>query len=211
VLLGENPKIITTKSMIQLAEMDIKVGRAHDNLSVPSLVELIINRKEGILSSTGALSVKTGRFTGRSPDDKYIVDDEVTHSIVDWGKVNHSISEENFDKIFHRMKGHVEDKEFFIFDGFVGADPENRLPIRVINNRAWHNLFARQLFIRATQEEHENFKPQFTMLSCDDFAAVPGEVGTRTETFIICPTAVHQGNPRGARELQASIHHALMR
>src|SRR2546428_2458048 len=171
--------------MIQLAEMDIKVGRAHDILSVPSLVELIINRKEGILSSTGALSVKTGRFTGRSPDDKYIVDDEVTHSIVDWGKVNHSISEENFDKIFHRMKGHVEDKEFFILDGFVGADPENRLPIRVINNRAWHNLFARQLFIRATQEEHENFKPQFTMLSCDDFAAVPGEVGTRTETFII--------------------------
>src|SRR5213593_5262226 len=76
MLLGENPKIITTKSMIQLAEMDIKLGRAHDNLSVPSLVELIINRKEGILSSTGALSVKTGRFTGRSPDDKYIVDDE---------------------------------------------------------------------------------------------------------------------------------------
>src|SRR5213594_2857648 len=185
MLLGENPKIITTKSMIQLAEMDIKLGRAHDNLSVPSLVELIINRKEGILSSTGALSVKTGRFTGRSPDDKYIVDDEVTHSIVDWGKVNHPISEENFDKIFHRMKSHVEDKEFFIFDGFVGADPENRLPIRVINNRAWHNLFARQLFIRPTQEEHENFKPQFTMLSCDDFAAVPGEVGTRTETFII--------------------------
>jgi len=185
MLLGENPKIITTKSMIQLAEMDIKLGRAHDNLSVPSLVELIINRKDGILSSTGALSVKTGRFTGRSPDDKYIVDDEVTHSIVDWGKANHPISEENFDKIFHRMKSHVEDKEFFIFDGFVGADPENRLPIRVINNRAWHNLFARQLFIRATQEEHENFKPQFTMLSCDDFAAVPGEVGTRTETFII--------------------------
>ena len=185
MFLRDNPKIITTKSMIQLAEMDIKLGRVHDNLSVPSLVELIINRKEGLLSSTGALSVKTGRFTGRSPDDKYIVDDEVTHSIVDWGKVNHPISEENFDKIFRRMKSHVEDKEFFIFDGFVGADPENRLPIRVINNRAWHNLFARQLFIRPTQEEHENFKPQFTLLSCDDFAAVPEEVGTRTETFIM--------------------------
>jgi phosphoenolpyruvate carboxykinase (ATP) len=171
--------------MIQVAEMDIKIGRVHDNLSVPSLVELIINRKEGILSSTGALSVKTGRFTGRSPDDKYIVDDEFTHSVVDWGKVNHPISEENSDKIFRRMKNHVEDKEFFVFDGFVGADPENRLPIRVINNRAWHNLFARQLFIRPTQEEYENFKPQFTLLSCDDFAAVPEEVGTRTETFII--------------------------
>jgi phosphoenolpyruvate carboxykinase (ATP) len=185
MLLGDNPKIITTKSMIELAEMDIKLGRVHHNLSVPSLVELIINRKEGILSSTGALSVKTGKFTGRSPDDKYIVDDEVTHNFVDWGKVNHAISEENFDKIFRRMKSHVEDREFFIFDGFVGADPESRVPIRVINNRAWHSLFARQLFIRPTQEELENFRPEFTLLSCDDFAAIPEEVGTRTETFII--------------------------
>lgn len=185
MLLGNNPKIITAKSMIQVAEMEIKLDRVHNNLSVPSLVELIINRKEGLLSSTGALSVKTGKFTGRSPDDKFIVDDEVTHNTVDWGKVNHPISEENFYKIFRRMKGHVEEKEFFIFDGFVGADHENRLPIRVINNRAWHNLFARQLFIRPTQEELENFKPEFTLLSCDDFAAIPEEVGTRTETFII--------------------------
>lgn len=185
MLVENNPKIITTKSMVQLAEMDIKLGRVHHNLSVPSLVELIINRKEGALSSTGALSVKTGKFTGRSPDDKFIVDDEVTHGAVDWGKVNHSISEENFDKIFRRMKSHVEEKEFFIFDGFVGADPDNRLPIRVINNRAWHNLFARQLFMRPDQKELENFKPEFTLLSCDDFAAIPEEVGTRTETFII--------------------------
>ena len=185
MLIGDNPKIITTKFMVQLAEMDIRLGRVHHNLSVPSLVELIINRKEGVLSSTGALSVKTGKFTGRSPDDKFIVDDEVTHSAVDWGKVNHQISEENFEKIFRRMKSHVEDKEFFIFDGFVGADSDNRLPIRVINNRAWHNLFARQLFIRPDQEELENFKPEFTLLSCDDFAAIPEEVGTRTETFII--------------------------
>jgi len=185
MLVGENPKIITTKSMIQLAEMEIKLGRVHQNLSVPSLVELIINRKEGVLASTGALSVKTGKFTGRSPDDKYIVDDSITHGTVDWGKVNRPISEENFEKIFRRMKQHVEDQEFFIFDGFVGADPENRLPIRVINNRAWHNLFARQLFIRPTQEELENFKPEFTLLSCDDFAAIPEELGTRTETFII--------------------------
>ena len=185
MLVGDNPKIITTKSMIQLAEMEIKLGQVHRNLSVPSLVEIIINRKEGVLSSTGALSVKTGRFTGRSPDDKYIVDDEVTHNTVDWGKVNHPISEENFDKIFRRMKKHIEEKEFFIFDGFVGADEENRLPIRVINNRAWHNLFARQLFIRPTGEEFDNFKPEFTLLSCDDFPAIPQEDGTRTETFII--------------------------
>jgi phosphoenolpyruvate carboxykinase (ATP) len=185
MLVENNPKIITTKSMIPLADMDIKLDRVRRNLPVPLLIELIINRKEGILSSTGALSVKTGKFTGRSPDDKFIVDDEVTHSVVDWGKVNHSISEENFEKIFRRMKSHVEEKEFFIFDGFVGADSDNRLPIRVINNRAWHNLFARQLFIRPDHEELENFMPEFTLLSCDDFVAIPDEVGTRTETFII--------------------------
>lgn len=181
----DNPKIITTKSMVQFAEMEIEIGRVHHNLSVPSLVELIISRKEGVLSSTGALSVKTGKFTGRSPDDKYIVDDEVTHDTVDWGKLNHPISEENFDRIFRRMKKHVEDKEFFIFDGFVGADPENRLPIRTINNRAWHNLFARQLFIRPSQEELKNYEPEFTLLSCDDFATIPEEEGTRSQTFII--------------------------
>ena len=181
----DNPKIITTKSMVQFAEMEIEIGRVHHNLSVPSLVELIISRKEGVLSSTGALSIKTGKFTGRSPDDKYIVDDEVTHDTVDWGKVNHPISEENFDRIFRRMKKHVEDKEFFIFDGFVGADPENRLPIRTINNRAWHNLFARQLFIRPSQEELKNYEPEFTLLSCDDFATIPEEEGTRSKTFII--------------------------
>jgi phosphoenolpyruvate carboxykinase (ATP) len=185
VFTKNNPKIITTKSMIQLAEMDIKLGKAYSNLSVPSLVEVTIKRKEGILSSTGALSVKTGKFTGRSPDDRYIVDDEVTHNIIHWGKVNHPIPEEKFEKIFRMMKKHVEDKEFFVFDGFVGADPENRLPIRIVNNRAWHNLFARQLFIRPTLEELEIHVPEFTLLSCDDFAATPEEMGTRTETFII--------------------------
>lgn len=165
--------------------MDIKLGKVHSNLSVPSLVEIIIKKNEGSVSSTGALSIRTGRFTGRSPDDKYIVDDEVTHNAVDWGKVNRPISEGNFEKIFKRMKKHVESKEFFVFDGFVGADPESRLPIRVINNRAWHNLFARQLFIRPTPQELQNHRPEFTLISCDDFASVPAQEGTRTETFII--------------------------
>jgi len=185
VLVNDNPKIITTKLLIELEEMDFRLGKVHDNLSVPSLVEIIITKKEGLVSSSGALSVKTGKFTGRSPDDKYIVDDGVTHDTVDWGKVNHPISEENFDKIFKRMKKHIENKEFFVFDGFVGADPDARLAIRTINNRAWHNLFARQLFIRATPEELKNHEPEFTLISCDDFPSNPLQEGTRNETFII--------------------------
>ncbi|MGI0021113.1 MAG: phosphoenolpyruvate carboxykinase (ATP) [Nitrososphaera sp.] len=170
---------------MELEALDIKLVNAHKNLSVPTLVEMILEIKEGVLSSTGSLSVKTGKFTGRSPDDKYIVDDEITHGAVDWGKVNKPISEENFDRIFRRMKKHIEEKEMFVFDGYVGADPDNRLPVRVINNRAWHNLFAKQIFIRPTPEELESHKPEFTLISCDDFAASPAADGTRTETFII--------------------------
>lgn len=171
--------------MLKLLETEIKTDNVYRNLSTASLVEIILERKEGLLSSTGALSVKTGKFTGRSPDDKFIVDDEVTHNSVDWGKVNHSISEEKFDKIYQRMKKHIENRDLFVFDGFVGADPENRLPIRIINIRAWHNLFSRQIFIRPEQEELQNFKPEFTLISADDFAAEPATEGTRTETFII--------------------------
>src|SRR5437588_5864202 len=184
MLVSDDPKILTT-AFIQLAEMEFRLGRAHRNLSVPALVEAVIAKKEGTLSSSGAISVNTGRFTGRSPDDKYIVDDETTHNSVDWGKVNKPISEENFEKILKRMRSHVESGEFYVFDGFAGADSSLCLPIRIINNRAWHNLFAKQLFIRPSAEELQRFRPEFTLLSCDDFAAIPEAEGTRTETFII--------------------------
>ena len=184
ILMNDDPKI-TTKCLIQLEEMDIRLGRIHRNLSVPSLIEVAIHRKEGNLSSTGALSVKTGKFTGRSPDDRYIVDDNSTHNIIEWGKVNHQISEEKFENIFGRMKKYVEGKAFFIFDGFVGADPKIKLPIRVITDKAWHSLFATQIFIRPTVAELKNHKPEFTLLSVNDFGAIPELEGTRTETFII--------------------------
>src|ERR671933_368235 len=180
--MSENPQ---ARSLMQLENLEIRVGKLHRNLSVPSLIEIAIYRKEGNLSSTGAFSVKTGKFTGRSPDDKYIVDDKVTHSTVDWGKINSPISEENFDKIFNRTKRHVEDKDLFVFDGFVGAAPKTRLPIRVITDKAWHSLFATQIFIRPTVEELENHKPEFNLLSLNNFAAIPGQEGTRTGTFII--------------------------
>jgi phosphoenolpyruvate carboxykinase (ATP) len=184
ILMNDDPKI-TTKCLIQLEEMDIRLGRIHRNLSVPSLIEVAIHRKEGNLSSTGALSVKTGKFTGRSPDDRYIVDDNITHNIIEWGKVNHQISEEKFENIFGRMKKYVEGKAFFVFDGFVGADPKIKLPIRVITDKAWHSLFATQIFIRPTVAELKNHKPEFTLLSVNDFGAIPELEGTRTETFII--------------------------
>src|SRR5919199_1183711 len=183
--MNDRPKSMTIKHLLGFQGIDITPSKMYRKLSVPSLVEIAIHRKEGILSSTGAFSVKTGKFTGRSPDDRYIVDDKITHSTVDWGKINSPISEENFDKIFNRMKRHVEDKDLFVFDGFVGAAYKTRLPIRVITDKAWHNLFATQIFIRPTIEELKNHKPEFNLLSLNDFAAIPEREGTRTGTFII--------------------------
>src|SRR5919199_1424341 len=183
--MNDNAKSMTTRCIMQLEEMDIRLGKIHLNLSVPSLIEVAIQRKEGKLSSSGALSVKTGKFTGRSPDDKYIVDDRITHNTVDWGKVNRPIPQEKFETLFSRMKKYVEGKEFFVFDGYVGADPQLRLPIRVITDNAWHNLFATQIFIRPNMAELKSHKPEFTLLSVNDFGAMAEIEGTRTDTFII--------------------------
>ncbi|MDP9197342.1 MAG: phosphoenolpyruvate carboxykinase (ATP) [Thermoproteota archaeon] len=165
--------------------MIINFSRIHRNLPVATLTELAIQRNEGILSSTGALAVNTGKFTGRSPDDRYIVDDDTTHDLVDWGKVNHPLPTEKFDGIFKRMKQHVSGREFFMFDGFVGADQETRLPIRVLSDSVWHSIFATQLFIRPNSRELESHNPEFTLLSVNDFSAIPEIDGTRSGTFIV--------------------------
>ncbi len=169
--------------------MDFTINEGRRNLTVPLLVESAILNDEGKLSSTGSLSVKTGKFTGRSPEDKFIVKDEITANSVDWGKVNHSISEENFEKIFDRMTKYIHDnnlgEKLYTFDGFVGADISTRLSIRVITDRSWHSLFATQIFINASQEELSHFKPDFTLLSINDFPSIPELEGTKSETFII--------------------------
>src|SRR5574338_645737 len=144
---------ITHKFIFQLEEMGIKTDSIHRNLPVENMVDLTVQKKEGFLTSTGALSVRTGKYTGRSPDDRYIVDDNETHNKVDWGKVNHPFPEEKFERLFEKMRKHLEKKEIFVFDGFIGADPNNRLPIRIINDHVWQNLFTRQMFIRPTSSE----------------------------------------------------------
>src|SRR5919107_2870496 len=120
--------------------MELTINQGRKNLSVPLLVESAVLSHEGELSSTGSLSVKTGKFTGRSPEDKFIVKDEITANSVDWGKVNHPISEENFEKILNKMIKLINDNKLtgklYVFDGFVGADPLNRLSVRVITDTA---------------------------------------------------------------------------
>ena len=176
---------ITRQVVSQLEEMGIKPRKIHRNLQVKKLIDLIVEKNEGVLTANGAISVRTGKYTGRSPDDRFIVDDEQTHDSVDWGKINHPFQENKFDKIFDKMKRHIEDKEIFIFDGFVGADLEYRLPIRIITDHAWQSLFVKQLFIRPSAAELESHKPEYTLIALNDFKATPEVDGTRTEVFIL--------------------------
>jgi len=157
----------------------------HRNQSVEELVKLAVERKEGVVNSTGSISVNTGKFTGRSPDDRFIVFDDKTRNTIDWGKINHQFPSDKFEKLLEKMKNFVENKELYVFDGFVGADPEARLPIRVINDHVWQSMFSRNLFIRPTKEELENHEPEFTILCINDFVADPETDGTRTDVFIL--------------------------
>ncbi len=176
---------ITGKFISQLEDQGIRSGKIHRNLQVKTLVDMILKKNEGILTANGSLSVKTGKYTGRSPDDRYIIDDEETHNNVDWGKVNHPFSEEKFEKIFEKIKNHIKGKEIFVFDGFLGTDPENRLSIRIINDHAWQNLFVRQLFIRPSVTELESLNPEFTLFAINYFKAIPEVDGTRSDAFIL--------------------------
>ena len=147
----------------QLVNFGIIPKSIHRNLSVEKLVEKSVQTNEGMLTSTGSLSVKTGKYTGRSPQDRYIIYDDETHETIDWGDVNRQFPTEKFNSIFEKMKKHAEGKDLYVFDGFVGADTQNRLAIRVINDHAWQNLFCRQLFVRPSNEELESHEPDFTI------------------------------------------------
>ncbi|QGM29464.1 phosphoenolpyruvate carboxykinase (ATP) [Bacillus sp. N3536] len=155
-------------------------------LSVPQLVEKATSRGEAVLTSTGAVKAETGKYTGRSPQDKYIVDEPISKDKIDWGSVNQPISSSHFEALYTKVMNYLkEQNELFVFKGFAGADKDSRLSIQVINEYAWHNLFAHQLFIRPSEEELVAHKADFTVISAPNFKADPAIDGTNSETFII--------------------------
>ena len=176
---------MSSKFISQIKEFGINPSKIHRNLSVEKLLEAATQKNEGMITSTGSLSVKTGKYTGRSPDDRFIVFDDLTHDKVHWAKVNKQIPTETFEKLSQKMKKFVDGKELYVFDGFVGADPENRLPIRVINDHAWQSLFVHQLLIRPSATELESHEPEFTIICINDFEAIPEVDGTSSNAFIL--------------------------
>jgi phosphoenolpyruvate carboxykinase (ATP) len=166
-----------------LAEVDAS-HESLTNLPVARLVELAVARGEGMLGENGAVVVRTGAKTGRSPDDKYVVRSAETDKDVWWGNVNRPVSREVFDALLARARAHLGAREQFVCDGFAGAAPAHRLPIRVITDKAWVALFARTLFLRPTAAELAAHRPAFTVVHAGSLPAGGVAAGVRSDTFI---------------------------
>ncbi|WP_273846356.1 phosphoenolpyruvate carboxykinase (ATP) [Rubrobacter calidifluminis] len=161
-----------------------KPGTLHENLPPARLIEAAVRRREGMLSGSGALVAKTGKRTGRSPKDKFIVRDENTESRVAWGP-NQPFDPEDFERLLKKAAAYVDGlEEVWIADVYAGADPRYRLNVQVIAEQAWQALFAYQLFRRPALEELDDFEPDWTVISLPGFLAEPEEDGTNSETFV---------------------------
>ena len=163
----------------------ISPREVYRNLEPARLVEKALERGEGKLSGNGALVVETGKYTGRSPDDRFVVDEPEIHNDIDWGKINVPISPARFDAILGKACAYLQGRELFVFDGFAGADPAHRLPVRVINELASQNLFIHQLLVRPSQEELASFQPGFTVIAAPGFLCQPELDGVHSEAAII--------------------------
>ena len=176
-----------------LEQMGILNPKAvYRNLAPAELVEHALERGEGKLCSTGAFVINTGKYTGRSPDDRFIVDEPSVHNLIDWGKVNVPISSEKADAIYVKMCAYMQNREVFVVDGFVGADPQYALPVRVVCENAASALFATQAFVRPSKEQLDTFVPGFTVLCTPGFKCSPAADGVNSEAAIILDFEKHR-------------------
>ena len=155
------------------------------NLPVAILTEKALARGEGTLSNSGALVVKTGKYTGRSANDKFIVDTPAVHDEIAWGKVNRPIDKATYDAIYSKVVAYLQNREIFVFDGFAGADKKYMQRFRIINELASQNLFIHQLLRRPTEEDLVDFKPDYTIIAAPGFKCIPEIDGTRSEAAIL--------------------------
>lgn len=178
---------MTTKNRIQkpdLGYLTLSKLNFKYQLSIAELVEEAIKNNEGTLSDEGALAIDTGKFTGRSPKDRFIVCDALTEDSVWWGDINIKISEENFDRIYTKMVDYLQNKEMYVRDAYACADQNYSLSIRVITEFAFQNIFANNLFLRYKEDELPQ-QPEWTIIVVPSFLANPQTDGTRQENFSI--------------------------
>ncbi|RMF84819.1 MAG: phosphoenolpyruvate carboxykinase (ATP) [Planctomycetota bacterium] len=183
-------------------------GRAFWNLRAATLVEHAVRRGEGVLSDRGALVVRTAPRTGRSPKDRFFVREPQSEPHIHWGKVNVPIEADVFDRLQAKVFAYLADKDVYVQDLYAGADPRNRLNVRIINELAWQNLFVRQLFVRPEGDATEDHRPDFTVIAAPNCTADPQADGTNSDAFIIINFArkmVLIGGTHYAGEIKKSI------
>lgn len=182
------------------------------NLTTPALYEEIVRRREGLIACNGPVVVRTGQHTGRSPNDKFIVREPSSEKNIWWGPVNRAIDEAKFDQLHERLLSYLQGKDLFVQDCFAGADPQYRLPVRVITEQAWASLFARNLLIQPSPDELKDHVPAFTVIDAPSFHARPESDGTRSEVFIeinFARKVVLIGGTNYAGEIKKSIFSIL--
>ncbi len=170
---------------ISLNDLGIKNATVHYQLTPEELHQITLDSGQGIESSSGALAINTGEFTGRSPLDRFIVKDAITEKEVWWGNVNIPFSPEAFEKLYSKVCDYLSNKEVFVRDSYVCADPNYRLNVRVVTETAWSNLFCYNMFLRPETSELENFVPEWTVVCVPSFMADPAVDGTRQSNFAI--------------------------
>ncbi len=163
----------------------VNLGKVYWNLAPAILVEHALARHEGELASNGAFAATTGSHTGRSPKDKYIVSNEEYAAKIWWGDINHPISREDFEALRSSLAAYLQGRDIYVLDAAAGADPKYRIPLQVITELAWHNLFAHQLFLRVKETDQDIDRPAFTILCVPHFHADRRIHGTRSDTAII--------------------------
>ena len=185
----------------------IKAAHIYENLSTAELVEHALRRGEGVLGNDGQLIVDTRPHTGRSPKDKFFVKEPSSETHIDWGDTNRPIDPAVFDALWDRVAAYLSEREIYSLDCYVGADERYRLPVRVVTEFAWHNLFARDLFI-VPENPPGDFVPEFTVVDAALFQADPGRDGTNSSTFILVNFAKRMiliGGTRYAGEIKKSV------
>ena len=164
----------------------VKLDRVFWNLSDEALYEEIIFRNEGRITKEGPIVVHTGKHTARAAADKFIVREETTENKIWWGVYNRPFTPEKFSSLMGRVQAFCQGEELFVQDCYAGADPNYKMPIRIITDKAWHSLFARNMFITTdNKDELKKFIPDFTVIALTGFRVDPSLDGTRSDTGII--------------------------
>jgi phosphoenolpyruvate carboxykinase (ATP) len=189
------------------------LGVEYWNLSTPALYEHAVHKREAMVAHLGPLVARTGTHTGRSPNDKFVVREPYSEKDIWWGKVNRPFESDAFEQLHLRMLAYFQNKDVYVQDCYAGADPNYRLPVRVITQQAWHSLFARTMFIHnLTPEQYANHVPEFTIIHAPFFHASPEVDNTLSPTFILLDfkrKLVLIGGTEYAGEIKKSIFTVL--